>query len=31
MRGIEEILADYEGLRVNQEDFYRDLHQHPEL
>jgi hypothetical protein len=31
MSGIEEILAGYEGLRANQEDFYRDLHQHPEL
>ena len=31
MSGIDEILAGYENLRPGQEDFYRDLHQHPEL
>ena len=31
MSAIDEILAGYENLRPGQEDFYRDLHQHPEL
>ena len=31
MSGIDEILAGYENLRPGQEDFYRYLHQHPEL
>ena len=31
MSGIDEILAGYESLRPGQEDFYRYLHQHPEL
>jgi hippurate hydrolase len=31
MSGIDEILAGYENLRPGQEDFHRDLHQHPEL
>ena len=31
MSSIDEILAGYENLRPGQEDFYRDLHQHPEL
>ena len=31
MSSIQEILADYDGLQADQEAFYRDLHQHPEL
>jgi len=31
MGSIEEILADYEALRPDQEAFYQDLHRHPEL
>jgi amidohydrolase len=31
MSSIQEILAGYDGLQAGQEDFYRDLHQHPEL
>ena len=31
MSGIDEILAGYENPRPGQEDFYRYLHQHPEL
>jgi amidohydrolase len=31
MSSVQEILADYDGLQAGQEDFYRDLHQHPEL
>jgi hypothetical protein len=31
MSGVDEILAGYESLRPGQEDFYRDLHRHPEL
>ena len=31
MSGIDEILAGYENLRPGQEDFYRYLHQRPEL
>ena len=31
MSGIDQILADYAGLRDAQEEFYKDLHQHPEL
>jgi amidohydrolase len=31
MSGVDEILAGYENLRPGQEDFYRDLHRHPEL
>ena len=28
---VQEILAGYDSLQADQEDFYRDLHQHPEL
>ena len=31
MSGIDQILAGYAGLRDAQEEFYKDLHQHPEL
>ena len=31
MSGTDEILAGYAGLRDAQEEFYKDLHQHPEL
>ena len=31
MSGVHEILAGYEGIQADQEAFYRDLHQHPEL
>lgn len=31
MSGVDEVLADYDGLQASQEAFYRDLHQHPEL
>ena len=31
MGGTDEILAGYTGLRDDQEEFYKDLHQHPEL
>jgi len=31
MGSIEEILAGYEALRADQEAFYKDLHEHPEL
>src|SRR5690348_14952041 len=31
MSSIQEILTDYDGLQADQEAFYRDLHQHPEL
>jgi amidohydrolase len=31
MNNAQEILAGYDGLQAGQEDFYRDLHQHPEL
>src|ERR1700744_5784061 len=31
MSGGDEILAGYANLRPGQEDFYRDLHRHPEL
>ena len=31
MTGVDEILAGYDNLRPGQEDFYRDLHRHPEL
>jgi hippurate hydrolase len=31
MSGVHEILAGYDGLQADQEAFYRDLHQHPEL
>jgi hypothetical protein len=30
MSGADEILAAYENLRPSQEDFYRDLHRHPQ-
>jgi hippurate hydrolase len=31
MSSIQEILVGYDGLRPDQEAFYKDLHQHPEL
>ena len=31
MSGIDEILGGYDGLRADQEAFYKDLHAHPEL
>ena len=31
MSSVHEILAGYDGLQADQEAFYRDLHQHPEL
>jgi hippurate hydrolase len=31
MTGVHEILAGYDGFQADQEAFYRDLHQHPEL
>jgi metal-dependent amidase/aminoacylase/carboxypeptidase family protein len=31
MGAVDEILAGYEKLRAGQEDFYRNLHAHPEL
>jgi amidohydrolase len=31
MSSVHEILADYDGFQADQEAFYRDLHQHPEL
>ena len=31
MSSVQEILAGYDGLRADQEAFYKDLHQHPEL
>ena len=31
MSSVQEILAGYDGLQADQEAFYRDLHQHPEL
>jgi amidohydrolase len=31
MSSVDEIVADYGGLRAGQEAFYKDLHQHPEL
>jgi amidohydrolase len=31
MSSLDEILAGYDGLRADQEAFYKDLHQHPEL
>lgn len=31
MSSAQEILAGYEGLQADQEAFYKDLHQHPEL
>jgi hypothetical protein len=31
MSGIDDILAGYESLRADQEAYYLDLHQHPEL
>ena len=31
MSGVHEILAGYDGIQADQEAFYRDLHQHPEL
>ena len=31
MSGVHEILAGYDRLQADQEAFYRDLHQHPEL
>jgi metal-dependent amidase/aminoacylase/carboxypeptidase family protein len=31
MSNVDEIVADYGKLQADQEAFYRDLHQHPEL
>jgi amidohydrolase len=31
MSGVDEVLAGYDGLRADQEAFYKDLHEHPEL
>ena len=31
MSGVDEILAGYAGIQDGQENFYKDLHQHPEL
>jgi hippurate hydrolase len=31
MSSVQEILAGYDGLQADQEAFYKDLHQHPEL
>ncbi len=31
MGNVDEIVADYGGLQADQEAFYKDLHQHPEL
>lgn len=31
MSNVDEIVADYGGLQADQEAFYKDLHQHPEL
>ncbi len=31
MSSVDEMLADYGGLQADQEAFYKDLHQHPEL
>lgn len=31
MSSVQEIMSGYDGLQADQEDFYRDLHQHPEL